>query len=204
MTRRRRWRLLDVLEVLDDHRSGRVLNIGAGRDRVPGAVNVDLVPLPEVEVAASIVGTLPFRDGSFGTVLCRDVLEHVDAASALREVHRVLEPGGTVVISTVHFTSSDLWVDPTHLRAFSVQTFDFFAEGDTFRNDRSYAFDFRFSSVDAADIQFSARLGNGRFFVWDRIVERLVNVHPKVQVLYEKTFLSRLFPAANVIAVLRK
>lgn len=44
---------------------------------------------------------LPFADAEFDVVLCSQVIEHVlDAEAALRELARVLRPGGTLVIST--------------------------------------------------------------------------------------------------------
>src|SRR5262245_42864050 len=44
---------------------------------------------------------LPFADGEFDLVLCSQVIEHVpDAGRAVAELHRVLEPGGKLVIST--------------------------------------------------------------------------------------------------------
>jgi ubiquinone/menaquinone biosynthesis C-methylase UbiE len=44
---------------------------------------------------------LPFADGEFDLVLCSQVIEHVpDADGAIRELARVLRPGGTLVIST--------------------------------------------------------------------------------------------------------
>ncbi len=182
----------------------RFLNIGSGRDRRDGFVNVDLARLAEVDVVASLTGeALPFPDDTFTVALCRDILEHVEVVPALREIHRVLAPGGTVVISAVHFTSRNLYVDPTHIRGYSVRTFDFFVKGSS-RRDRGYYFDFSFSEVVESAIQFSAQLGRGRFLVWDRLVEPLVNSRALVQDLYEMTFASRLFPAANVVAVLRK
>jgi SAM-dependent methyltransferase len=44
---------------------------------------------------------LPYPNASFDLVLCTQVLEHLDQPlSALREVHRVLRPGGLALIST--------------------------------------------------------------------------------------------------------
>lgn len=43
---------------------------------------------------------LPFRDGAFDRVLCTEVLEHVaDDRAVLRELVRVLRPGGVLAIS---------------------------------------------------------------------------------------------------------
>jgi ubiquinone/menaquinone biosynthesis C-methylase UbiE len=44
---------------------------------------------------------IPFADAEFELVLCSQVIEHVlDADRAVAELHRVLRPGGTLVIST--------------------------------------------------------------------------------------------------------
>lgn len=183
---------------------GARLNVGAGTDARAGFVNLDLAAVKGVDVVASVAGaTLPFPDGAFSLVLCRDVLEHVEVVDALREIHRVLVPGGAVVVSAVHFTSRDLYVDPTHVRGFSSRTFDFFAsEGGC--HGRGYYFDFAFQAVEQLSVQFHTTLGNGRWLVWDRLVEPLVNRRRSGQDVWEMTVLSRLFPAANVLAVLRR
>ena len=55
----------------------------------------------ELNVAVAAGERLPYPDASFDCVLCLDVLEHVaDAASVMREMWRVLLPGG-VVLTTV-------------------------------------------------------------------------------------------------------
>lgn len=182
------------------------LNLGSGTDRRRGYVNLDRAALPEVDVAATLdPAALPFAGGRFGVVLCVDVLEHVGVVPALREIHRVLVPGGLAVVSAVHFTSRNLYVDPTHVRGFSVRTFEFFAQPQRDRNwHRSYYFDFAFSGVEQASVQFGSTLGKGRFLVWDRLVEPLVNARAALQDFYEMTALARIFPAANVLAVLRK
>jgi len=66
---------------------------GAGRT-APGYVNLDLVAMPGVDVAAD-AELLPFRGGVFTRVECDAVLEHVrHPERVLAEIHRVLAPGG--------------------------------------------------------------------------------------------------------------
>jgi SAM-dependent methyltransferase len=187
-------------------RAGRPrLNLGSGTDHRDGYVNLDVVALKGVDVVARLgAEPLPFPDATFGLVLARDVLEHVDAVAALREIHRVTAPGGRVVVSAVHFTSRNLYVDPTHVRGYSARTFEFFAGGGDSLWGRPYYFDFAFGAVEYVAVQFSTTLGKGRYLVWDRAVEPVVNSSRAAQDLYEMTFLSRLFPAANVVAVLRR
>jgi ubiquinone/menaquinone biosynthesis C-methylase UbiE len=44
---------------------------------------------------------LPFLDASFDCVILADVIEHIDAPEAvIEEVHRVLQPGGQLLITT--------------------------------------------------------------------------------------------------------
>jgi len=66
---------------------------GAGRT-VPGYVNLDLFPMPGVDLAAD-AEQLPFPDNLFTRVECDAVLEHVrHPKRVMAEIHRVLAPGG--------------------------------------------------------------------------------------------------------------
>ena len=58
---------------------------------------------------------LPWRDRSFGAVICSHVLEHVaDAGRALAELHRVLAPGGWALLqSPVDSTRAVTFEDPS-------------------------------------------------------------------------------------------
>ncbi len=85
---------LDILHMApEDGLQERFLEIAG-----PGYVTVDASPTTNVSVHADITA-LPFPDDSFDLVICSHVLEHVqDDTGALRELFRVLRPGGTAVL----------------------------------------------------------------------------------------------------------
>lgn len=166
------------------------LNLGCGWDIRDGYVNLDISPLDGVDVVWDITKLpLPFKDEEFEEILCADILEHVQYEPVLKDLHRILKKGGSIKLTVPHFTSLNNYVDPTHRRMFSIKTFTFFTK-DSFL-DRTYYFDFSFSKIAKAKITFS------KYFIWDRILEFVINKHPKLQTYYEMTGLSRVFPAEN-------
>ena len=60
--------------------------------------------------------SLPFRDNSFGLVTCNMVIEHVqDPDRFVKEIARVLQPGGRAIIHTpnlLHWESLVAWLTP--------------------------------------------------------------------------------------------
>lgn len=184
--------------------SSRKLNLGCGHDSKAGWVNLDIAPLPGVDVVHDIEKTpLPFGNESFDEILCNDILEHIDYPKVLKDLHRVLIPGGIVHIRVPHFTSKNNAIDPTHKRIFSIETFDFFCHGVTEGNKAGrYMYpDFVFNVATAPSITFE----HSRTFFWyNKIIEWWVNTSRKRQQLYESTGLSCLFPAQNILITLKK
>ncbi len=174
------------------------LNLGCGSDIRAGYVNVDIVELPGVDVVHDLsVLPLPFADGSASEIICQDVLEHMEYIPILEDLYRVLEPGGVLKIRVPHFTSRNNFVDPTHQKYFSVETFSFFTK----ESEREYYFSFAFSRIRSCRITFEHW---SRWLFWNRFVEPIVNSSYERQRLYEATGWSRLFPAENIEIVIER
>ncbi len=98
---------------------GRALDVGCGAGQVVGRLTADGVEAHGVEISEPSVARalavcprvqtydghhLPFPDAQFAAVGTLNVLEHVDEPEAfLREMVRVTEPGGRVVVSSPNF-----------------------------------------------------------------------------------------------------
>ncbi|MFB2771553.1 methyltransferase domain-containing protein [Pelatocladus sp. BLCC-F211] len=172
------------------------LNLGCGKDIRPGWINLDCVKLPGIDIVHDLTSIpLPFEDNAFDEVLCQDVLEHIEYVPVLREIHRILKPGGKVTIRVPHFSSSDAYADPTHHRYFSIHTFRYFILED----ERSYYFDFHFSKIESIKLYFQKRLA----YFYNIFLEPIINLNKRMQNYYEKSPL-RIFPAWNLEVILIK
>ncbi len=178
------------------------LNVGCGRDIKNGWINLDSANIPGVDVVHDIEKLpLPFQDGEFDEILCQDVLEHIEYIPVLKDLHRILRLGGKITIRVPHFTSKNNFIDPTHRRRFSINTFDFFVRESRIGEKRDYYFDFVFSRIISRRITFEK---SSRFFFYNKIVEWCVNKSLTRQMRFESTGFSRLFPAENIIIELIK
>jgi SAM-dependent methyltransferase len=178
--------------------AARRLQLGCGLDIREGWVNLDIAPLSGVDVVHDLDAfPWPFEDASFDFIECIDILEHLnDLPAAMREIHRILAPGGRIRIAGPHFTSYTVPTDPTHRRAFAINTFEFFTSRSFLG--RGYYFDFSYAVVETRVIRFQ----RVRYQPWNWLIEPLINSHRRLQTFYEATFLSRLFPAHQVEVVL--
>jgi ubiquinone/menaquinone biosynthesis C-methylase UbiE len=116
-------RLRRVGELLGDFAAGRVLDLGCGPaaigERFRGRaieyhgadVSEEMIREctarfgddPRFSFSLARLEQLPFRDHFFDAVLCLGVLEYVpDGEAAVREIVRVVKPGGAVVISMLN------------------------------------------------------------------------------------------------------
>jgi SAM-dependent methyltransferase len=72
-------------------------------------------------VLGRMENTLPFADGSFATVMCNQVIEHVHADTArtlLAEARRVLVPGGVLFIQSPSPRDPQQRAEPGHINLY--------------------------------------------------------------------------------------
>lgn len=114
------WAYRDALVAYIGRGSGEALDLGCGEGRVSRELTAlgyrvtatdTVAELVEIaaeagsaqDYAVADAGALPFEDGRFDLVVAYNMLMDVeDVPGALREVRRVLRPGGTLMVSLVH------------------------------------------------------------------------------------------------------
>lgn len=76
------------------------LNVGCGGRKIPGFVGVDAVKRPAAEIIAP-AGAIPLPDKSCQEIMAIHLFEHLlpwEAEGVLKEWHRLLKPGGKLVL----------------------------------------------------------------------------------------------------------
>ena len=124
-------RRLELIDAMGGLRGQRLLDVGCGNgaqtvrvlDRFQEVVGLDVVAEHLAVLAAHVPpggmcrtvlydgGRMPFPNATFDAALSIETLEHVeDEDLTLREIHRILAPGGTLVLSVPH----KWWIFETH------------------------------------------------------------------------------------------
>lgn len=192
-----------VLGAFDNHPSGRILDIGCGDGYISSLIakktgaeiyGVDVsgfaVKLAEKRgVKAMRVDVdgkkLPYRDDYFDAVFCGDVIEHVFYSDVLLDnVHRVLKPGGYVIISIPNIASWYnrlfllLGIMPSWVESSSVYTGNPFIKKGSGHirafTKRSLVGLLRFAGFRINDIKGCPVIGNGEYSdrkecIWNKI-----------------------------------
>jgi SAM-dependent methyltransferase len=103
-----------TIPMIEAHAIGKVIDLGCGWMALQGIVHsldleydgLDLNPkTSEVTFKADIQEMSIIPDGSYDTVLCLQVLEHVpDPQKAVHEIFRILKQGGVAFITVPHLS----------------------------------------------------------------------------------------------------
>lgn len=114
----------------------KILDLGCGTAKTQGAVGVNIVRLEGVDLVTDLSSLpFPFADNTFDAIYLNDVIEHLpNTIATMEEIYRISRPEARIHVRVVNWNSHYTAMDPTHLHAFTENSFDFFGK----RKGRSY------------------------------------------------------------------
>jgi SAM-dependent methyltransferase len=114
-----RWSDLNGLQKLD---------LGGRFHANSGATSVDL---KDAAVIADLRDRWPFDDSTVGVIMANDFLEHLpDKLHTIREIYRVLAPGGVLLSRTPSTDGRGAFQDPTHVSYYNENSFHYYTRAD--------------------------------------------------------------------------
>jgi len=110
--------------------SKKILDVGCGRNKTPGAIGMDSNPKTHADVIHDLGNVpYPFADDEFDEIVSFHVIEHVpDVMAFVTELHRIAKPGGQIKIVTPHYSNPDWATDPTHRNHLNSYSFNCFID----------------------------------------------------------------------------
>jgi SAM-dependent methyltransferase len=144
--------------------------------KYPGSVGIDRNPDSAADVLCDLDRfPYPFRDASFDSLRAIHVIEHVsDVIRTVEEFHRLVRPGGRILVVTPHYTDFSSFCDPTHRWHLNSFSFRYFGE-----NNAGFGY---YSRVRLREISTSVKLL--AFWRWLGF-ELLVNWSPRFRRFWE-------------------
>ena len=106
----------------------KILDIGCGKHKTPGAIGLDSNPKTDADVIHSLDDVpYPFPDNEFDLIVGNQVIEHVDdVLGVMAELHRIAKPGATIRLDTPHYSDIASFTDPTHRHHLTTESFAYF------------------------------------------------------------------------------
>lgn len=107
------------------------VELGCGRRKAAGYFGVDCVALPGVDLVWDLERRpWPMGNCSVRRLIAHQTLEHIgDLLGFMEEAWRVCTDGAWVEFVVPYYAAPTAWGDPTHVRAFTEQTFRYFEPG---------------------------------------------------------------------------
>jgi ubiquinone/menaquinone biosynthesis C-methylase UbiE len=131
-------RLLKAYYIATEYVTGSLLEIGCGEgrgvellapvvlsytaiDKIPAVVEQLKDSHPDHQFDVGVIPPLPYQDNQFESVVSFQVIEHIKKDELfLSEIHRVLKPGGTALITTPNIKLT-LSRNPWHIREYTAE-----------------------------------------------------------------------------------
>ena len=106
----------------------RKLDLGGRLNSKPGYLTIDK---KGADISADLNQRWPFDDNSIGVVRAFDVLEHLkDPIHAMKEIERILVPGGYLLSQTPSTDGRGAFQDPTHVSFWNEHSFWYYTKAE--------------------------------------------------------------------------
>lgn len=118
----------------------KVLHLGCGNSKLSGAIGVDVLSFPAVDVVHDLdVLPWPFENGSVDLFFAHSIAGHLRSLiDFMNEAHRTGKDGARLIISVPYFRSVDAFTDPTMRHFFSSRSMDYFVDADSHLSNYGY------------------------------------------------------------------
>ncbi len=146
---------------MGDLKEAKILELGCGLNKTLGAIGLDRNRRSHADVIHDLdTFPYPFAEDEFDRIICKDVLEHVNEfVLTMEEIWRIAKPDAELDVSAPFMSSINYYSDPTHRRAFTSRSFDYFIPGtQVFDHQYSHA-RFKLLSVEYDKFEYAHRKG---------------------------------------------
>jgi len=182
------------------------LELGCGNSkRKTTAIGIDVLDYECVDIVGDAVEVLRnFPSHSAHEVYTSHFFEHiVDVEEVLREIERVVKPGGTLTVVVPHFSNPYYYSDYTHRSFFGLYTFSYLTSGKFFkRGVPTYKRVNKFELI-GVDLRFSSTSPFYVRHVIKVLVGKIFNLNNYFREFYEEN-LCYLFPCYEIEYRLRQ
>ena len=97
--------------------------------RMAAKENYTTVDLKDADIISNLNDRWPFDDNSVGVIRSFDVFEHLkDPLFTMKELYRVLAPGGFAFIQVPSTDGRGAFQDPTHVSFWNINSFKYYTE----------------------------------------------------------------------------
>lgn len=181
-----------------------ILELGPGqKPAYSDSIKIDRVALPNIDIVADFSAGLPFiPDNSVDVIHSSHVLEHLaDTEVIMREIYRVLKPGGEVHIIVPHHSNPLYYNDYTHKSPWGIYTVAYFSNKAYFKRPMPTFYNDVDFTIQSVFIGFYScfKIRNAIF----KVFQAIFNINTFTQELYEGAF-SKVIPAYEVRLLLSK
>jgi len=182
-----------------------ILDIGCGLNKEPNTIGVDIYPLSTVDVVHDLNKVpWPFETSSIDKIIFKHSLNHLDnLVQVMDEVYRICKNNASITIIAPHFSSDNMFTDPTMKFFLSIRSMDYFVKSDSaiFKN-YSYYGNARFV-IEKKYIYFYkssvVKISEKLMSIFSRPLDILFNIVPR---FYEK-YIAFIIRANELKFVLR-